>query len=307
MIEAIVLNGLELNSYFASPISMTVQGLPYLVCVFPLGYWIGHRYGHKTAFTVGLVFMYLYGLYSTTVCIWTQCTQSAAEGEFPLILPGIVFFVISLALMYYNMMLLCLDQLHGEGSVVHSVVLHWMQVFFFAGEFSAFLVVPFMFKYYRASYGYVLILSIAVSALLFIMWSPMELGRPGHRGHPFKLIFTVLKAAGKECCHGVKKRLQMLRRGNIVTDTSTDHSSHRRGIYSRVLRKHSPNCFERIQVEFGGHLPGEDVRDVQQFCLICLMLLSFIAYHMVFAIVSTVVIAHATHTGYNIILMHDSL
>jgi hypothetical protein len=282
VIDAIFLNVLELNSVDAAPISMVVQGLPYLMFVFPFSYWMGHRFGHRVSFTLGLLAMYLYAIFSSIVCTWSHCTTAGAT-EFPALLLGLVLFFVSLSLMYYNMMLLCLDQIPEEGSDVRSTVLHWMQISFFSGEASAYVAIPFLFKYCGAFYGYVLVGSVALCAILFLMWSPMQLARSGHRGHPFKLICSVLFAAGKECCHGIKRSWDRRRRGNIIAN---EHLGQSRVAYSALMRKHKPNCFERVQEKYGGHLPSEDVCDVQQFCLICLMLLSFTSYHMVFAIMN---------------------
>ena len=281
-LNAFVLNGFNLNSYKAIPISMAVSGMPYVLFSFPLSYCLGHFRGYRVSLMVGFMCMYLYGLYGVIVYTVPETAHLWLTAGIPVFVGALILFGISIPIINYNLYLLALEQVPMISNEGKSVVLHWVQIFFFIGQSVGTFIAPYLFEITAPQHNFTVTTGIAVLGLLVLMWIPMQTYYQSKKKHPFGQIWKVLRAASKECsCCKCCRRT-----GNIVPDT--DHNLLvRRNTLLYSVRNKKPNCFERTTIVYGGKLEADEVRGVQKFGLIVLMLLSFLGAFMVQALVRT--------------------
>ena len=259
---------------------MAVSGMPYVLFSFPLSYYLGHFLGYKVSLMVGFVFMFLYGLYGVIVYTTPETAYSWLTVGPPVFTGALVLFGISIPIINYNLYLLALEQVPVISNEGKSVVLHWIQIFFFVGQSIGTFIDPYVFEVAAPQHNFVVKIGTAVLALLILMWIPMQTYYQSKTKQPFGQIWKVLRAASKECycCKCC------WRAGNDVTDT--EHNLLiRRSTLLYSTRNKDPNCFERTTVTYGGNLLADEVHDVQKFGLIVLMLLSFLGAFMVQALV----------------------
>ena len=279
-LNAFVLNGFDLNSYEAIPVTMAVSGMPYVLFSFPLSYYLGHFLGYRFSLMLGFVFMYLYGLYGVIVYTVPETAYLWLTGGIPVFVGALILFGISIPIINYNLYLLTLEQVPMISNEGKSVVLHWVQIFFFIGQSIGTFIDPYMFEVAAPQHNFAVKIGTAVLALLVLMWVPMQTYYQSKKRHPFGQIWKVLRAAIKECsCCKCFRR---------VRDGATD-TDHNRLIGRNTLlystRNRNPNCFERTTITYGGLLVADEVHDVQKFGLIVLMLLSFLGAFMVQSLV----------------------
>ena len=259
---------------------MAVSGMPYVLFSFPLSYYLGHFLGYKVSLMVGFVFMFLYGLYGVIVYTTPETAYPWLTVGPPVFTGALVLFGISIPIINYNLYLLALEQVPVISNEGKSVVLHWIQIFFFVGQSIGTFIDPYVFEVAAPQHNFVVKIGTAVLALLILMWIPMQTYYQSKKKQPFGQIWKVLRAASKECycCKCC------WRAGNDVTDT--EHNLLiRRNTLLYSTRNKDPNCFERTTVTYGGNLLADEVHDVQKFGLIVLMLLSFLGAFMVQALV----------------------
>ena len=262
---------------------MFLLSIPYLCCTLP-AYFIGQKFRFRKLVIVGFFASYLGSLSHTIVCMFWKCNYPWVSNGVSLYLPGYILFCVGNGIMTYGILLLMLDQIPMESSRVRSVVVHWYLIFYYSGALTASTVFPLMMMYLPSSYMWALHQFVLLLGLLVLLFSPFQNYFLTTLKYPFKLIFLVTRLALKGC--------KCRTRRNMISNTTSAYAN--RMAYYRNRSKSTsvsriveyPNCFERIMKDYGGPLQSDDVRDVQRFYVILLMLSSFAAYFWIFSMAS---------------------
>ena len=287
------LNALGWNLNQVVPFVLAILGIPYTFLNVPVGYTLSERFGSRRVMIAGQIMMYLYGCFGLFTCAFSHCLYPWATDGIPILLFTLVFFSFGLVFVNVNFIPIVLEQIPNQGSEERSSCVHWAWFSFYFGRLSGTLVSSGIVLSANPVYMFMLKLILAVVALIVLMWAPLERFTRINKS-PLSQVWTVCRAVLKECkC--VKPK-----------DGGGEQEYHGTVRYEKYPPDHRPSVFEKVSQDFGGRLPIDDVRDVQKFFLITLMLCSCIGIYIIYSLVSSVPPIHVSlcaymHTGTTIV------
>ena len=267
---SLILNSFQLAPVYGISLSLFIFGIPYAFLSLPIAYPLGQKVGYKWAVITGQSLVYLYSLYNVLDCSLSHCVYKWQTKGVPTLAFSLLFFSASLPVLGMNLWLLTLEQIQHLNTDKRSSCIHWMWLIFFLGRLMGAIIGSAIFWWTSPVFLFVIQLGMASTAITIVIWAPLEKLLTGPYKMPFKTIWEVSKAALKQLC---KPRSRPVPRRVGVPKT-----------YDPNFR---PSAFDRVSVDYGGKLPEQQVRDVQKFYLILLMLVSLVGIWMMYSLVSS--------------------
>ena len=265
---SLVLSSFQLPPVYAISFSLLIFGLPHAIFSIP-AYFLGQKASYKWAVVTGQVLVYLYSLYNMLDCSLSHCVYKWQTAEMSTPAFSLIIFCLSVPLLTMNLWLLALEQIPLESSETKSVCIHWMWLVFFLGRLIGAFTGSAIFWWTSPVFLFVVQLSLASTAIIIIIWAPLEKLVVGSYSMPFRVLWQVTREASKQLCN---RRIGQLQRRVDVPETYDPD--------------YEPNAFERASHDFSGPLPTQDVRDVQKFYLTLLMLVSLVGIYILYSLVS---------------------
>ena len=268
---SLILSSFQLAPVYGIPFSLFSFGIPYALLSLPIAYLLGQKVGYKWTVISGQLLVYLYSLYNVLDCSLSNCVYKWQTRGISTPAFSLIFFCLSVPVLGLNLRLLALEQIPHESSETKSVCIHWMWLIFFLGRLTGAVVGSAIFWWTAPVFLFVIQLGMASTAMIIIIWAPLEKLIVGPYSLPFKTIWQVTREASKQLCN--RRKREVRRRVDVPETYDPDYK---------------PNAFERASHDFSGPLPTPDVRDVQKFYLILFMLVSLIGIWIMYSLVSEV-------------------
>lgn len=266
------LSTLDMQLNRAVPFVLAIIGLPYTLMNVPVGYTLSERFGSRRIMIAGQVMMFLYSAFGVLTCAFSFCLYSWTTGGVSVLLFTLVFFAFGLVFVNVNFIPIVLEQIPNQGSDERSSCVHWTWLFFYFGRLTGTLISSAVVLKVNPVYMFAINLLMAVVALMILTWTPMERFIRNTKS-PLNQIWTVTRAVLKQ----VK-----CKKGKVE-----EEQYHTPARFQHYPPDHKPSVFEKVSKDFGGELPIDDVRDVQKFFLITLMLCSCIGIYIIYSLLST--------------------
>ena len=268
---SLILNSFQLAPVYGISLSLFIFGIPYAFLSLPIAYSLGQKVGYKWAVITGQLLVYLYSLYNVLDCSLSHCVYKWQTNGVPTLAFSLLFFGASLPVLSMNLWLLTLEQVPSMSPDKRSSCIHWMWLIFFLGRLMGAIVGSAIFWWTSPVFLFVIQLGMASTAMTIVIWAPLEKLLTGpYKKMPFKTIWEVTKEASKQLC---KPRNGVVQR--------------KVGVHKTYDPDFRPSAFDRASVDYGGKLPEQQVRDVQKFYLILLMLVSLVGIWIMYSLVSS--------------------